>query len=1174
MASIFDPVATFKVSSPQDELAAAMSEPYVGKDMFDDPGLKYFTDAVKSSFGIGTAIREAELPPIGFTATQPNRFETPDAFAKRRAAALAENPPLTMEQYKASPSFRDGLPWEPGLTEDRAAARANQYDDHQVTSFFAQKQPLSALFYNFLGSAVDPINYIPIFGEAASAAAAARLGSFGAHVLMGAANGAVSTAAFGALTADLRGKLGDDVSFNGMINEIAMSGLIGGVFGAGFWGLAKGARAIQARALMAKATDGLQTVENVAKSRAVAEVAADMLANRGEVKLPPAAVEEVRGIQQAANQVTAPERELRATAADIVASPPRPGELEITTPNQFKVKAVPQWTNLRDVAEAQGANQIRDRGRAASDVFVETQSGQLRPNDLLPSPVAALGVPVTRTNPAGVEEVASGHGRRRLILRAAEAHPEVYQQYLQTMTEKAGLGPPPPSVKGDEVWAVTMHQVTPLSEDAQASWNADANAPLIPRLSAAETAQMDGAALTDGTLGLLNPGDLNSAANLPFRREFLAAIPDGERPALMASDGSFSADGIRRIENAIVAAAYGKADPGVVQRFTEATDENSRAIIGAMADVAPDWARFVRSIERQEVDPIFDVTPELTQALRLLTRWRDQATRERRAVSQVIRENMNQLDAFAGDIKPEVKGFIRMFYNDGHFGTAKGRDSLAAALQRTLTELKSNGEPSLFADPKHLASPLEIITHVADNGSRDLWTYESDIGGAGSGDGAQAIPGGSAKSSDGGGSAKGASVPAVAPAPDAKVEVPAAVPGRPLVLDALPESQRPAAQKAFVASQPSRSIDELFGVNGEGGIVHERQAELVAFDKQIRQKYGIKAPEKYANAKKRVTTEQKMQRMGYKSTSQLTDLVRTGFIIDTTEQADLVVNELSSRYAVMDEGWFINDANYFDRKVLVQFDDGTIGEVQFWHPDMFDAKEGSGGGHKLYEEARDLEQKDPNNPRVLELYKQMQKLYSDALAHATPAWRGMIEDVVMSSKFGISKPGKAAENAASVMGRPESVTSSQDTLSHLPPSESTAAAARRSPSDMMTAGRDSQSKNLVSIGEDIGRGGGFVENGVIPDVADPISPPNDPVPPEVEQARARVLAAETLDEVALLGGVDAKTGEYAEAGDIKQIEQEGRLTPEDQAALDQATENYDNAVAYGKALEAAVTCVK
>lgn len=44
--------------------------------------------------------------------------------------------------------------------------------------------------------------------------------------------------------------------------------------------------------------------------------------------------------------------------------------------------------------------------------------------------------------------------------------------------------------------------------------------------------------------------------------------------------------------------------------------------------------------------------------------------------------------------------------------------------------------------------------------------------------------------------------------------------------------------------------------------------------------------------------------------------------------------------------------------------------------------------------------------------------------------------------------------------------------------------------------------------------------------------------------------------------------------DVEQIKFEGRLTEEDQAVLDQAKANYDNAVAYGKALEAAVACVK
>jgi hypothetical protein len=51
---------------------------------------------------------------------------------------------------------------------------------------------------------------------------------------------------------------------------------------------------------------------------------------------------------------------------------------------------------------------------------------------------------------------------------------------------------------------------------------------------------------------------------------------------------------------------------------------------------------------------------------------------------------------------------------------------------------------------------------------------------------------------------------------------------------------------------------------------------------------------------------------------------------------------LAQLFEIADEGWQITEAGYFDRKVLVRFRSGQVGEVQFWHPDLLDAKENKG----------------------------------------------------------------------------------------------------------------------------------------------------------------------------------------------------------------------------------------
>ena len=73
--------------------------------------------------------------------------------------------------------------------------------------------------------------------------------------------------------------------------------------------------------------------------------------------------------------------------------------------------------------------------------------------------------------------------------------------------------------------------------------------------------------------------------------------------------------------------------------------------------------------------------------------------------------------------------------------------------------------------------------------------------------------------------------------------------------------------------------------------------------------------------------------------------------------------------------------------------------------------------------------------------------------------------------------------------------------------------------------------------------------------------------------QARLAKAETPADIAELVGIDPRPATSGNEGrGANQVR--GRLTEEDQAVLDQAKANYDNAVAYGKALEAAVACVK
>jgi hypothetical protein len=189
------------------------------------------------------------------------------------------------------------------------------------------------------------------------------------------------------------------------------------------------------------------------------------------------------------------------------------------------------------------------------------------------------------------------------------------------------------------------------------------------------------------------------------------------------------ADGARRIENALVAAAYGDVDITAVRKFAEATDDNTRAIVGALSDVAGDWLRLRRAVQNGDVKPELDQTPELTEALRKLSTWREQAAREKRPVGTVIAEGMAQGDMLSGPVSLPTKLFVRSFYRDDNFTGAASRETIAARLSDLVDASLKAGEPDMLGEA-HAATKLGVLKSVYNDISLDSFEAESVADGA------------------------------------------------------------------------------------------------------------------------------------------------------------------------------------------------------------------------------------------------------------------------------------------------------------------------------------------------------------------------------------------------------------------------------------------------------------
>jgi hypothetical protein len=197
-----------------------------------------------------------------------------------------------------------------------------------------------------------------------------------------------------------------------------------------------------------------------------------------------------------------------------------------------------------------------------------------------------------------------------------------------------------------------------------------------------------------------------------------------------------------------------------------------------------------------------------------------------------------------------------------------------------------------------------------------------------------------------------------------------------------------ALKSEWSKTSPIKTVDDLMNAS------FANQDALRSVGQEIAQATGVPFAEAPADlsepghpgVKRRFRIEDKLQRKPGRGPGGISDAVRGGFKVSTPEQADAVVATLAKHFEVADEGWALTAEGYFDRKALVRFGNGQIGEVQIWEPNVLDAKE-KGGGHQAYERMQSLRQSDP---RYWEAVNEQRRIYGAAAANAGPSWGSLI----------------------------------------------------------------------------------------------------------------------------------------------------------------------------------------
>lgn len=305
-------------------------------------------------------------------------------------------------------------------------------------------------------------------------------------------------------------------------------------------------------------------------------------------------------------------------------------------------------------------NQYRDRSRAASQMQVNHIAQNLEPELLGDSKEVGTGAP-TLANDG--RTIIGGNGRVMGLAQAyANGNGEGYRQYLLDNAEQFGLS-------RDEIARmdkpVLVRQLDESVDIAKAAVASNEGGGL--GMSALEQARADADRLPDfGHFIADDSGELNTAANRGFIRDFVGAMPHTVQAQMVDADGRLSQDGVRRLRNALLYRAYGNSP--TLSRMVESTDQGARNLVNALVQAAPKIAQARDNIQAGNMHNA-DIAEEVVQAAEKLNQIREQggSVADYLAQQGLFGEEMNavsrELMAFFEEHKRSGKAIATLLRN-------------------------------------------------------------------------------------------------------------------------------------------------------------------------------------------------------------------------------------------------------------------------------------------------------------------------------------------------------------------------------------------------------------------------------------------------------------------------------------------------------------------------------
>ena len=257
--------------------------------------------------------------------------------------------------------------------------------------------------------------------------------------------------------------------------------------------------------------------------------------------------------------------------------------------------------------------QPRDRSEAKYVRQMQKIASDLNPSELADTGQAATGAPVVR--PSGV--VLSGNGRTagvKMAYDSPELNSDEYRAWAIEQAKAAGIDPA--EVEGMAKPVLVRVLSKDMRADDLVAFTKAANRAPIQQASGSEQAVSDAELMEDDFAARYAPdmdGDALATSNIPWLNEF-SQLTGAQH---YSSEGGYSGEMRRRVENAMFAKAYGgELASKLIQRKAD-EGEGSKKIINALQAAA---AQFVGAKSHTgDFDTLDVVTPTL-EAIDLLER--------------------------------------------------------------------------------------------------------------------------------------------------------------------------------------------------------------------------------------------------------------------------------------------------------------------------------------------------------------------------------------------------------------------------------------------------------------------------------------------------------------------------------------------------------------------------